>query len=187
MNILMVIQMVKIFKDGKEYEVGRNYIVGESIKGDKVGYKLAHKTDGFTSTIYFISNNFFHDKQPKNIGELHYDFTTDIITYKKFIKQQEHEFHKTDSIGLNWDIVSNLCPKDRIVIIETSNKTRFVRTISVSKALKFQDFKYFKNLGYEKQLFIPKSEFLTKELEVSAKRKRGAKGGRTNKTRKTSS
>lgn len=179
--------MVKIIKNGYEYEVGRNYIVGESIKGEKVGYKLAHKTDGFTSTIYFVSNNFFHSKEPKNIGELLYDFNTDIITYRKFIKQQEHEFHKTESIGLNWDVVSNLCPKDRIVVIETCNKKRITRAISVSKALKFQDFKYFKELGYEKQIFIPKEEFLSKEVEISAGKKRGARGGRINKPRKASS
>lgn len=183
--------MVKIVKvvNGQErvYEVGRNYIIGERIKGDKGGYKLLHHTDGFTSTIYFQSNNFFHDKTPKNIGCLLYDFTTDIVTYKKYgFKTSEHEFHTTDSIGLNWDIVSNLCPKDLISVVEIQGNKKIVRSISVSKALKFQDFKYFKHLGYEKQVFIPACEFKTKEYEIKKKRKRGLSSGKTNKQRTTS-
>lgn len=179
--------MVKVFKEvnGRvfEYEVGRNYLIGESIKGDKGGYKLAHKTDGFVSTIFFQSNNFFHDKTLKNIGFLCYDFDNDIVTYKKFIKQSSHEFHKTDSIGLNWEVISNMCPKDFIVVVEDCGNKRLIRSISVSKALKFQDFRYFKSLGFEKQVFIPACEFKTKELEV---KKRGRKNARTNKQRKTS-
>ena len=172
---------------GREYEVevGRNYLIGESIKGEKCGYELRHSTDGITSTIHFVSKNFFHSKEPKSIGRLLYDFNTDIVTYKKFIKTEEHEFHMTKSIGLNWDIVSNLCPKDFILVVENSGSKRFVHSISVSKALKFQDFKYFKHLGYEKQVFIPKTEFKTKEIEV--KNKRSSSNGKSNKQRKTSS
>lgn len=179
--------MVKIVKDGKEYEVGRNYVIGENIKGDKGGYKLLHKYDGFTSTIYFQSNNFFQDKTPKNIGTLSYDFTTDIVTYRKYgFKPSTHEFHKTDSIGLNWEVILNLCPKDLISVVEVQNNKKIVRSISVSKALKFQDFKYFKNLGYEKQVFIPACEFKTKEYESKQKRKRRLNSGKTNKQRTTS-
>lgn len=177
--------MATVIKDEKEYEVGRNYLIGEKIKGDKGGYKLLHQTDGFTSTIFFQSNNFFHDKTLKNIGSLSYDFTTDIVTYRKCgFKSLEHEFHKTESIGLNWDIISNLCPKDLIVVIENQGNKRIVRSISVLKALKFQDFRYFKKLGYEKQIFIPACEFKVQEIEI--KRKRGSKRGKSNKTRKTS-
>lgn len=179
--------MVKIYKEINghtyEYEVGRNYLIGESIKGNKDGYKLTHRTDGFISTIFFQTNNFFNNKE-KNIGLLCYDFDNDIVTYKKFIKQSTHEFHKSDSIGLNWEIVSNMCPKDFIIVIEDCGNKRLIRSISVSKALKFQDFKYFKYLGYEKQVFIPACEFKTKELE---KKKKRVCGGNTNKTRKRSS
>ena len=181
-----MVKMIQIIR-GQEYEVevGRNYLIGENIKGEKDGYKLAHATDGYISTIYFVSKNFFHSKEPKKIGFLLYDFNTDIVTYKKFIKTEEHEFHTTKSIGLNWDIVSNLCPKDYILVVENTGSKRFVHSISVSKALKFQEFKYFKHMGYEKQIFIPKCEFKTKEIEVS--KKRGSRNGKSNKQRKTGS
>ena len=171
--------MVAVNRNGYIYEIGRNEIVADAIAGNKGGYKLGHYTDGYVSKIFFKSNNFFHSKEPKNIGELIYDYEKDIITYRKYINQAKHEFHRTESIGLNWDVISNLCPKDKIVIIETSDKKRITRTISVSKALKFQDFKYFKNLGYEKQLFIPKEEFLSKESKE--KKRRGRKNAKSNK------
>lgn len=168
--------MPKIVKivDGQEriYEVGRNYLIGENVKGNKGYYKLLHKSDGFFSTIFFQSNNFFHDKELKNIGTLSYDFEKDIVTYRKYgYKPADHEFHKTDSIGLNWEIISNMCPKDLIKVISTQDKKKIVYSISVSKALKFQDFKYFKNLGYEKQIFIPACEFKAKEFEIKRKRR----------------
>lgn len=154
-----------IFGHEYEVEVGRNYLIGESIKGNKGGYRLIHKTNGLVSTIFFKTNGFYDNKE-KNIGLLYYDFDNDIVTYKKFIKSHKHEFHKTDSIGLNWDIVSNLCPKDLILVVENKSKKQLVYSISVSKALRFQDFKYFKHLGYERQVFIPKCEFKTKEIET---------------------
>ena len=140
--------MVKIVKvvNGQErvYEVGRNYVIGERIKGDKGGYKLLHHTDGFTSTIYFQSNNFFHDKTPKNIGCLLYDFTNDIVTYRKYgFKTSEHEFHKTDSIGLNWDIVSNLCPKDLISVVEVQGNKKIVAFNICFKGIKISRFQIF--------------------------------------------
>lgn len=171
--------MVAVNRNGYIYEIGRNEIVADAIAGNKGGYKLGHKTVGFVSQIMFKSNNFFHSKEPKNIGELIYDADKDIITYRKYINQAKHEFHKTETIGLNWDVISNLCPKDKILIIENCNNKKIVRTISVSKALKFQDFKYLKSLGYEKQLFIPKEEFLSKESEE--KKRRGRKNAKSNK------
>ena len=47
-----MVKMIQIIH-GKEYEVevGRNYLIGESIKGDKCGYELRHSTDGITSKI----------------------------------------------------------------------------------------------------------------------------------------
>lgn len=181
--------MVKLVKeiDGKEYiyEVGRNYIIMEAIKGDKGHYKIGHKYDGITSTIYFKSNNYL-DNEPKIIGQLLYDFDTDIITYRKYIKQATHEYHKTNSLGLNWEIVSNLCPKDYIKIIVDTGDKKIVHTISVSKALKFQDFRYYKMQGYEKQIFIPIEEFRQKELEQKKKRRGRKSGNATNEKRKKS-
>lgn len=169
-------KLVKVV-NGIEYSftTGRNYTVGEAVKGDYDGYSLIHEHNGFKSTIFFKSKNFFN-KESKNIGVLLYDYDANIVTYKKYgFKQLEHTFHKTESMGLNWDIISNLCPKDKILIESKTDEKRTIFTISVSKAMKFQEFMYFKPGGYEKQIFIPISEF--KVIETGLK-KRGKSGGR---------
>jgi hypothetical protein len=174
--------MVQIKKEinGREYtfEVGRNYIVMESIRGDKGHYKIGHRYDGSTSQILFKSNT--EQDVIKVIGWLLYDFEKDIITYRKYISESVHEYHKTNSLGVNWEVISNLCPKDIIKIIVDNGKKQVVHTISVSKALKYQDFRYYKTQGYEKQLLIPIEAF--KQKEISKKRRRS---GANNQQRKT--
>ena len=180
--------MVQITKEvnGREYtfEVGRNYIVMENIRGDKGHYKLGHRYDGLVSQILFKSNNFYDDKDVKVIGWLLYDFEKDIVTYRKFINQQIHEYHKTNALGVNWEVVSNLCPKDLIKIIVDTGEKQIIHTISISNALKYQDFRYYKTQGYEKQLLIPTEAFKQTEIEKKKKKKRGKKdGAQTNKKR----
>ena len=169
----------KVEENGKvfEYETGRNYTVAKQIKGNYVGFSLGHSTSGYVSEILFKSNNFFEDKKPKNIGSLIYDPATDIITYFKHIQQAKHEFHKSESLGINNNILSNLCPKDKIVIIEHVENKKYIYSISVRKAISVASYMTFKN--YEKQAFIPKSEFKSKEIEE--KRKRGRKNAKSDK------
>ena len=170
---------VLIDERGYKYEVGRNYEVMQAVKGNKGNYSLGCHYDGFTAEILFKSNNFFDDKEIKVIGRLLYDWDKDIITYRKYIKQEAHEFHKTQSLGLNWDILSHLTPRDYIRIVVDTGKSKIVHTMSVRKALGYQDFKQFKSQGYEKQLFIPIDDF--KKKEVTEKKKRGRKGARVKK------
>lgn len=165
-------RIVKVV-NGIEYvfDVGRNYEIGEQIKGDKDGYSLIHQFDGFNSTIFFKSRRFF-DSEQKNIGILLYDHTSDIVTYKKYgFKKEIHEFKTAEAFGLNWDIVSNLKAKDRVVIEEKADNKKILYLISVSKLLRFQNFRYFKSDGFEKQIFIPVCEF----RRIETKRERSVR------------
>lgn len=167
--------------NGVEYifECGRNYEIGEQIKGTKDGYTLIHCHNGFSSAIYLKSCKFF-DKEEKNIGTLLYDHDRDIVTYKKYgFNRNLHEFKTTESIGLNWEIVSNLKPKDRIQIEEKTDKEVIIYSISVSKLLKYQSFKYFKSEGYEKQVFVPIKEF--KQVEIKRSKSAGKRSYRKRK------
>ena len=169
----------KVEENGKvfEYETGRNYTISKQIVGNHVGFSLGHSTNGYVSEILFKSNNFFDNKQPKNIGSLIYDPATDIVTYYKHIQQAKHEFHKSESLGINNLILSNMCPKDKIVIVEHVENKKYIHSISVRKAILCASYMTFKN--YEKQAFIPKSEFKTTESEV--KKKRGRKNAKSDK------
>lgn len=169
---------VLVDENGYTYEVGRNYEIMNAIKGNKGGYCIGFRYDGFTAEILFKSNNFFDDKEPKVIGRLLYDWEKDVVTYRKYIKQEAHEFHKTQSLGLNWDILSHLTPRDNILIVVDTGNKKIVHTMSVRKALGYQDFKQFKSQGYEKQLFIPTADFKTREIQ---EKKRGRKVARISK------
>lgn len=150
--------MKKIMIDGREYEVGRNYDVGLALKKDYGRYKLGVRLDGFKTDIIYKSNNFFESKKIRNIGTLVYDYETDIITYVKYI-DDSHIMRINNSIGLNYDVIQNLAVKDRIKIIQKSKKETIYRTISVRKALTYEDFKQFKSQGYERQIFVPVDDF----------------------------
>ena len=163
---------VLVDENGYTYEVGRNYEIMQAVKGHKGGYSIGFRYDGFTAEILFKSNNFFDDKEPKVIGRLLYNWEKDVVTYRKYIKQEAHEFHKTQSLGLNWDILSHLTPRDNILIVVDTGKSKIVHTMSVRKALGYQDFKQFKSQGYEKQLFIPIADFKTQEIQEKTKRGR---------------
>lgn len=153
-----------------ELAVGRNCEIGKQLEKDYDGYSLQHSYDGYVSTIFFKSRSFF-GSQTKNIGKLFYDHDTDVVTYKKYgFNKENHEFKTTKSIGFNWDIISNLKAKDIVQIESKEENNTILYTISVSKILKYQDFKYFKSLGYEKQIFVPICEF--KKIVKDTKGKR---------------
>jgi alanyl-tRNA synthetase len=149
----------KIVINGREYEVGRNYDVGESIKKNYGEYKLGVRQSGFVTDIMFKSNNYF-DKEIKNIGSLIYDEAKDIITYQKYINES-HIMRVNNTIGLNYDVIQNLAVKDKIKIIQKDKNETIFRTMSVRKALTYEDFKQYKSQGYERQIFVPVDDFKT--------------------------
>jgi hypothetical protein len=152
--------MVAVEQNGKIYETGRNYTVAKKIEGHKGFYSLGEETDGYISKIYYKNNGYFSDKKKKLIGYLVYDYETDIITYQKYIQEQTHVYHKTDSIGINNDIISNLEVKDKILVIENNKKGKKVMyLISVRSALKHGTYVNYKNKEYELQLQVPKEKF----------------------------
>lgn len=152
------------------FEVGRHFETAERIKGMYDGYMLIHQSDGFKSFIFLKSTNYFaSDKKARNLGYLDYDFEQDVVTYRKFgFDKSKHEHHIDQCFGLCWDIISNLCPKDKVIIQEKADKKDNFYIISVNKILKFQNFKHYKAKGFEKQVFIPVTEF--KQLTVKNKR-----------------
>lgn len=166
----------KVIINGLEYEVGRNYDVGEAIKKDYGEYKLGVRQDGFVTDIMFKANNYFASKEIKNIGTLIYDEAKDIITYQKYINES-HIMRVNNTIGLNYDVIQNLAVKDKINIIQKEKSETIFRTMSVRKALTYEDFKQFKSQGYERQIFVPVDDFKT--LVV----KRGNNRGRKNKVK----
>jgi len=161
---------------GRTYEVGRNYEIMQAVKGDKGGYSIGCRYDGFVAEILFKNYSLTDEKEVRTIGRLLYDWEKDIVTYRKYIKQSEHEFHTTQSLGLNWDVLSHLTARDNILIIVDTGKSKIVHSMSVRKAIGYQDFKQFKSQGFEKQLFIPIADF--KKKEVIEKKKRGSKVAR---------
>ena len=161
----------KIIYNGKEYEVGRNYDIGEQLKKDYGQYKLGVCQNGFRTDILFKSNNYFESDKVKNIGTLVYDNENDIITYLKYINDS-HIMKVNNSIGLNFDVVQNLAVKDKIRIVQKSEKEIIYRTISVRKALTYENYKQFKTQGYERQIFIPVEEFKSKTVLIGGKGKK---------------
>lgn len=147
-------QITKNIK-GIEYtfEVPQNWMVAEEIKGNYDGYKLTHDTNCYCSKIYKTNTSFYEDKKVKNIGTLIFNPETERITLYKYVNDEEHKFLKSQSYGINNEIIKHLRTFDKIII--ENNKSKYL--ISVSKALKVGQYLHFDK--YELQLFIPISEF----------------------------
>lgn len=146
---------IKKIINGHEYtfEVPQNFIVAEEIKGNYDGYKIIHETNCYSSTLYKANTNFYEKKKMQNIGILVFNPETEKITLHKFVNDAEHKFLKSQSYGINNEIIKHLRTFDNIII--HNKKDKFF--ISVSKALKVGQYLHFDK--YELQLFIPISEF----------------------------
>lgn len=149
----------KIVKNinGSDYEfwitpVQKIAIEIKAIQSQDYSYRIKqHNANNIEIEADFI-NAKFHPV--RSLGRLHYNIEKDVVTYRKNIKSK-HEYLATNAIGLAWDIIKNLRPKDIIKIyIENS-----ILTIPVHSVLKHKEFKHYKRNGYELQCFIPIEHF----------------------------
>lgn len=132
------------------------------IRNDYDGYKLSCQFVGKDATIYFESRSMW-DNRRKCIGTLIQNDNGALTYYKYGYVETEHKFKKSESLGVCWEILRNLIADDFIMIQEKTQKG-IIKTyeISVRKANTFavqENFMQFKEKGYERQLFIPKSAF----------------------------
>ena len=158
-------QIKKVIR-GIEYtfEVPFNHEIGQSIAQSYFGYKIEAETTAYATKLYKVNTSAFLPNERKCIGTLVYDNDKDTITLYKHVDNNIHKFLKSESYGINNEIVSRLRAKDRI-LIEDDN---FFYSISVRKALTVG--KYMQFDKYEKQLFVPITEF--KQIETKKRRKK---------------
>lgn len=151
-----------------------NALIAKNITKQYEGYKLFGEIDNNVTAIYWQSD--LHPEQGKKyIGRVVYNIPSDTLVYmKQGFNQVLHEFHKDNSIGLCWDVICQLRPKDYVRIEELTKrpKGKNVYTISVNKLLENKSFRYFKKEGFEKQIFVPKEEFKQEWEKVTTKRRR---------------
>lgn len=142
-----------------EFEIPLNQELGSSMAQSYYGYKIQAKTNGYHTELYKVNTSAFLPKETKLIGTLIYNIDIDQITLYKFVDMTKHKFIKSDSFGVNNEIISRLRPKDRIFI--SNGEVNYI--ISVRKALTVG--KYLQFDKYEKQLFIPIEEFKVKDVK----------------------
>lgn len=133
-----------------EFEVPDNQLVAKKIAGTYTGYQLTQETEGYLSNIFMQEDC---SKEVKKIGTLIYKPEHEKLTLYKHINPAEHLHLKTNSFGINNEIMKNLRASDRIVINDEKNKYQ----ISVYKALKVGQYLHFS--AFELQFFIPVKEF----------------------------
>ena len=162
--------------NGHEYVVWGypNALLAQNITKLYDGYFLKATVKDNVTEIFWRSSHFFKP-QLKFIGKVIYDLSCDTMIYIKHgFNSELHEFHKDNSFGLCWDVISQLRAKDIVQIEEPTVKPKGknIYTISVSKLLENKTFRQFKAEGYEKQIFIPKECFKQEWVKVRKKRKR---------------
>lgn len=152
---------IKKFINGIEYEfeIPLNQELGNLMAQSYYGYRIETKTNGYHTELYKINTSAFLPKETKLIGILIYNVGIDQITLYKFVDMTKHKFIKSESFGVNNEIINRLRPKDRIFI--SNGECNYI--ISVRKALTVG--KYMQFDKYEKQLFIPIKEFKIKDIK----------------------
>ena len=135
------------------YEIPFNQEIAHGMAQSYDGYRIEAITQAYSTKLYKVNTSAFLPKERKLIGTLVYDCDTDTITLYKFVDNDIHKFLKADSYGINNEIISRLRAKDRIFI--SDGKINYI--ISVRKALAVG--KYLQFDKYERQIFIPISEF----------------------------
>ena len=168
------LEKVIINKFGIDYEfwvTPVQKVAFELNKNKEDSYKFKCKSDGVNTQLNMIITK-DGKTEIRNIGYLRYNIDTDIITYVKFGFNLNKHLHDIDqSIGLCWNVVENLRPKDYILVYEKGDDSTSYQ-ISVSKFVKNQVFKWYKNQGFEKQVFCPISEFRKNEVCKEKKTKK---------------
>lgn len=146
-----------------EIEIPFNQEVAKSMEQNYYGYKIVSKTAAYSTKLYKVNTSAFLPNETKLIGTLVYDIDGDILTLYKFVDMNIHKHIKSDSFGVNNEVISRLRPRDCILISDGERNYK----MSVRKALTVG--KYMQFDRYEKQLFIPISEFQVKELPKRTK------------------
>lgn len=136
-----------------EFELLDNAIIANKIKGRYLGYNLTQFTEGCVSKIYMQETGCMSSGKKKCIGTLIYNQDKEKITLYKNVNPKEHLHIKSNSYGVNSEIIKNLRTSDGIIIDDKKNKYY----ISVAKALKVGQYLHFN--AYELQLFIPIEQF----------------------------
>lgn len=144
-----------------EFEIPFNQEIAKSICQSYYGYKIISKTKGYSTELYKVNTSIFLENEIKLIGTLIYNTEKDILTLYKFVNNNIHKFIKSDSYGINNEIISRLRAKDQIFISDgnTNYKISVRKALTVGKYLQFDK--------YEKQIFIPIKEFKPKNLNKS--------------------
>ena len=156
---------IKMVKDGIEYtyEVPFNQEIGQSIAQSYYGYRIEAETTAYSTKLYKVNTSAFLPKERKLIGTLVYDYEKDWLTLYKHVNNDINKFIKAESYGINNEIIGKMRSSDKIIIEDG----KFLYSISVRKALTVG--KYMQFDKYEKQLFVPISEF--KQTELKKRRK----------------
>lgn len=141
--------------NGYEYEieVPENAIIAKKIIGKYAGFEITQHTEGYTSELYLHNTGYFESKEKKLIATLIYKPNIERVILYKHINPQEHIHIKSNSFGINNEIIKNLRTSDYIIIDDGSNKYK----ISVGNAIKKGQYLHFTK--YELQLFIPIENF----------------------------
>lgn len=153
-------QIKKVIR-GVEYtfEIPFNQEIAKTMEQSYYGYRIVSKTAGYSTQLFKVNTSEFLPKETKLIGTLIYDIDIDLITLYKYVDESVHKFIKSDSFGVNNEVISRLRAKDQILI--SNGKVNY--KMSVRKALTVG--KYMQFDKYEKQLFIPISEFKQTEIK----------------------
>ena len=96
--------------NGHEYVVWGypNALLAQNITKLYDGYFLKATVKDNVTEIYWRSSHFFKP-QLKYIGKVIYDLSCDTMIYIKHgFKAELHEFHKDNSFGLCWDVISQM-------------------------------------------------------------------------------
>jgi len=78
-------------------------------------------------------------------------FRNKLVYHKQNMKEKVHVFRKNTSWGLHWGLIESL-PDDAYVVID-SDVARYSVQVEVIKNI--GDFLWFKTEGFERQIFLP--------------------------------
>ena len=153
--------------NGYQFVIPYNEIIARQIDYDGMDYKLKHSTDCYCTEIFKIFG-----REKKNIGKLIFNPDTKRLVLHKFINLEKHEMKTTAEFGINEKIFKNLRACDLIAF----HVNNVCYTITVAKAIKVGNYKYFKgSYNAELQAFIPIVELKELKGTKNVKRRRNKK------------
>jgi hypothetical protein len=121
------------------------------------------KSDEYGNKLEFKNRKLFLDlaseSKTRQIGMIEKTGKGTIVYHKRNMKEAVHVMRKNDSWGLHWDIIENL-PDEAFILIESDMKSYYIR---IADAKRFGEFLWFKTQGFERQFFIPRRYWSTKD------------------------